>query len=481
MKKSFIKKCFFALIVVVVIFVLTNFALHFPLTMSVFATITASPMGCLLPDILNKNSSTKPIAKIIFIASLLVTIVCVLAQFIKEAEINNTDSSDTNVQIEDSDIIKYSDEIAVTDSSDDSGKLSDTKRFEKSGDISDTDSSDTLDEANETGSYAASGEIGDETNTSHLSPEQIESDYLDDTTVYYPSMDLQRILILSSNIRIEINDKYEYIEKSTQYLNGYISNLLHTAQNCDPSILLHDLELKKHLDKANEINQEILLNRTVEAYQNLMVEYEAAYEIAPCSTISLQLARPYGEIIEIYPRDTLKNCDQIFEYGITGIDTYQKTLAYETIDNTTDGDILYRIGQIYHYLGDAPNLDTSLRTELYQIAASYFDIADDYTTSTYYGYTKYYAGMVYHKLGVISGEDNAVYLLIAIDRYEDALSSGKEFNDTLLADNYKFQEDVYERLAAFVKKYGQSDGLEASETYISQAKLKHDLFSSLRH
>lgn len=268
-----------------------------------------------------------------------------------------------------------------------------------------------------------------------------------------------------SNFRSETDGPDEYTLKLESFLRENIQTFLHTVPNCPDDELNGSAILGQYFSTANTIDQEIKKGRSVALYEDLIGTYEQANSLGlKSSVISLQLARPYAEIIEIYPRNTSADCEKIFHYGIKGIHHYIETLSYESIQGAKDGDLLYRIGQIYHYMADVPNLDHAMRTELYQISSAYLSLAGEYETERYSGYTVYYEGMVKHKLGVISGKDSAFYLLDAAECYSQA-EREQPLGRVLLGDAYKFESDVYTRLSNYVRKYGQGENLHSSKEY----------------
>ena len=309
-------------------------------------------------------------------------------------------------------------------------------------------------------------------------PQQIEKE-LQQNQTYVPDLqqeELQSILVFQTNFRAEITDSSEYMEKAIGFLREQVQGMLGTVQNCPAEEMNGNRELSHLLQEANEINLELQKGRTVGNYEALMRIYEEAYELAKSSAISLQLARPYAEIVEIYPRDTQGNCDRAFQYGRTGIRYFLETLSYDEIYHEEIGDILYRIGQIYHYLGDVPYLDTELRLEMYLTAVAYLELADEYPLDSYKGYHHYYAGMVCHKLGIVSREWNVFFLERAASRYGQAVEQ-KGFSTTILADAHKFRADVYDRLANLE---GNSEKPHISEEYKALAQEERQAVKVLR-
>lgn len=318
-------------------------------------------------------------------------------------------------------------------------------------------------------------EVEDEIGTaiSFSTPQQIENELNQASESQVNVTPLQDILILSKSFRSEISDSDEYYNKALAYLREYLNGFAHTRPNCPDDELNGNITLITFLQEANEINLELQQKRSVALYKSLMTKYESAYELAKSSTISLQLARPYAEIIEIHPRETPQQCEDILRYGVLGVQYFLETLSYVEIRSESDGDLLYRIGQIYHYLGDVPGLPLDTRRELYLTASIYLDLATEMDADDYKGYSVYYAGTVNHKLGVISGEDNASYLLRASNRYQLALYTKNCFSNTIVGDIHKYYGDVYDRLASYVNRYGRGDRLASSSEYLERAQQQY--------
>ena len=313
-------------------------------------------------------------------------------------------------------------------------------------------------------------------------PEQIEEEIQQGNT-HMPEVqedDLQELLVFQTNFRSEIECSDEYMEKAVGFLKEQLERFMGTVPNCSAEEMNGNVELCQYLQKSHEINRDIRIGRTVGKYENLMELYEAAYELAKSSVISLQLARPYAEIVEIYPRDSVANCSRAFKYGMRGIECYLETLSYETISNESVGDVLYRIGQVYHYLGDMPYWDLELRTELYITAVAYLELAGQYPVDSYYGYSDYYAGMVCHKLGIVCKEWGPFFLERAASRYQRAIEDQGRFSKTLLTDVHHFKGDVYDRLAVDIEKHKSMGVSHTPAEYRAMADKERMMASAMR-
>ncbi|HOV26025.1 MAG TPA: hypothetical protein PK566_06665 [Pseudobacteroides sp.] len=302
-----------------------------------------------------------------------------------------------------------------------------------------------------------------------ITPNQLEKEFLYEDKSYIPNVseETNKILfILSSLLHEIIPDVNEYYLKAVDIVKVKIDCLLHTKEGYPTSDLNANTELTKILEKANELDALIKDEKTVENYIKLMELYGKAYKLAPCSKISLQLARPYEEIILIYPRNLYEECNRIIEYGAAGIDYFLQTLTYKEKSQSTEGDIIYRIAKIYHYLGDLPYLDIKYRTEMYQISSAYFELSIKLKNDNdeYKAYKPYYAAMVNHKLGVISNENNYFFLQRALDLYQQSLL----YNDVKMdmynyANTYSYE--ICYKLIDYINKYGQKDNLKSIESY----------------
>jgi hypothetical protein len=229
------------------------------------------------------------------------------------------------------------------------------------------------------------------------------------------------------------------------------------------------------LEEANLLEINIKKCGTTYDYLKQIELYSKAFVLAPCSLISLQLARPYEEIILKYPRNNESDFNDIFNYGTYGIKYFIQTMSYNEVA-TYIGDLLYRIAKIYHFLGDIPNLDIELRKELYITSCSYFELSFKYEDedNKYKNFNEYYCAMVNHKLGVISDKDNYLYLINALKYYDkvkdidiDGISNQTKKDTSLYA------SEVCERLCIYIEKYGKVESLSSKEYYIDLSK-KYD-------
>ncbi|WP_312700167.1 hypothetical protein [Sedimentibacter sp.] len=319
--------------------------------------------------------------------------------------------------------------------------------------------------------YLSERNISQDTTTSvrYITPTQLEDQVMHEKSTYIPSVDdkiISKILFLSTTFNAYISNVSEYHSKSVEVVKEKLERALHIEDGYPISELNGNQEVVQLLTEANEIDLLIKKDNTVENNIKLMNKYHEAYELAPCSSISLQLARPYEEIILIYPRDSYGECNRIIEYGAKGIEYFLQTLAYKEASLSTDGDIMYRIAKIYHYLGDLPNLDIKYRTEFYKISSAYFELSillkdeEDY----YKEYKPYYAAMVNHKLGVLSNEDNDFYLLRALDFYQQSLLYN-DIKEQMYSDANLFSSEICNRLIKYINTYGQKDGMKSIEEY----------------
>lgn len=302
----------------------------------------------------------------------------------------------------------------------------------------------------------------------YITPSQLEHELKSEMS-YIPNVSdkiMNRIMLLSATFNAEIPNIDEYYSKSAEIVNEKVQIALHIEDGYPVSELNGNLTVTQLLEQANEIDLLIKKNSTVENNIELMNNYQEAYKLAPCSKISLQLARPYEEIILIHPRRTYEECDKIIEYGAKGIEYFLQTLAYKTYSSSTDGDIVYRIAKIYHCLGDLPNLDVKYRTEMYQISSAYFELSISLKDEedSYNAHKPYYAAMVNHKLGVISNEDNYFYLKRALDHYQNTLFYDS-IKEQMKSDVYNYSAEICNRLINYINKYGQMDNLYTIEFY----------------
>lgn len=321
------------------------------------------------------------------------------------------------------------------------------------------------------GNYLPEKSLLQETTTSvrYITPHQLENEFMREDNSYIPNVSdkiINKILFLRSTFHADIPHINEYYSKSVEIVKEKIQIILHIEEGYPTSELNGNIEVTRLLEEANEIDQLVKKDNTVENNIKLMSKFHEAYALAPCSRISLQLARPYEEIILIYPRNSYGECNQIIEYGAAGIELFLQTLAYKEMSQSTDGDIIYRIAKIYHCLGDLPNLDIKYRTEMYQISSAYFELSISLKDENdkYNAYKPYYAAMVNHKLGVISKEDNDFYLRRALDFYQQSLL----YNDTkeqMSYDANSYSSEICYRLIDYINTYGQKDELKSIESY----------------
>lgn len=304
---------------------------------------------------------------------------------------------------------------------------------------------------------------------SFLEPSDIEKELLNNEMNYIPVINesiVYDVFELSNKIRSDITDVAEYSFLSYGIIEEKVDSYLHTDEGYSDEMLNTNKEVGNLLKQANEINERIRIHETVSDYLSLMSIYEKAFKLAPCSSISLQLARPYEGIILILPIFSTNDCNKIFEYGLKAIDHFSKTLSYKIIRGSSDSDILYRIAKIYHNLGDLPNLKLDLRKELYMISSAYYELSiSNEENSDGYTYQKsYYCAMVNHKLGVISGADNYFYLDKALKYYEKAINHSKIIDYTKYK-AYQYMSEICERLVSYINEYGKNEYLKECTTY----------------
>lgn len=321
------------------------------------------------------------------------------------------------------------------------------------------------------GNYLPEKNISQDTTTyvRYITPNQLETEFINEDNLYIPDVSdkiINKILFLSPTFHADIPHINEYYSKAVEIVKEKIEIILHIEDGYPASELNGNIEVTRLLEEANEIDLLVKKDNNVENNIKLIDKYHEAYELAPCSRISLQLARPYEEIILIYPRNSYGECNRIIEYGAEGIELFLQTLAYKEMSQSTDGDIIYRIAKIYHCLGDLPNLDIKYRTEMYQISSTYFELSiklkdeDD----QYNAYKPYYAAMVNHKLGVISNEDNDFYLQRALDFYQQSLLY-HDIKEQMSYDANSYSAEICYRLIDYINTYGQKDELKSIESY----------------
>lgn len=308
------------------------------------------------------------------------------------------------------------------------------------------------------------------------SPNEIEKE-LENEVPYFPKLsndENQTLFFLDQTIIADICDVSDYYTKSISILEERINDISESDIGYDISKLNGNEEVTKLLEEANDL--EIIIKKSGTTYEYLrQIElYSKAFVLAPCSLISLQLARPYEEIILKYPRTSESDFNDIFNYGTYGIKYFIQTISYNEVA-TYIGDLLYRIAKIYHFLGDIPNLDIELRKELYITSCSYFELSFKYEdeNNKYKNFNDYYCAMVNHKLGVISGKDNYFYLINAL-KYYDKVKNIDGISNQIKKDASLYASEVCERLCIYIEKYGQVELLSSIGYYIDLSKKYND-------
>ena len=189
--------------------------------------------------------------------------------------------------------------------------------------------------------YLSERNISQDTTISvrYITPTQLEDQIMHKKSTYIPSVDdkiINKILLLSTTFNAYMSNVSKYHSKSVEIVKEKIDNALHIEDSYPISDLNGNQEVVQLLIEANEIDLLTKKDNTVENNIKLMNKYHEAYELASCSSISLQLARPYEEIILIYPRDSYGECNRIIEYGAKGIEYFLQTLAYKEASLSTD-------------------------------------------------------------------------------------------------------------------------------------------------
>lgn len=269
-----------------------------------------------------------------------------------------------------------------------------------------------------------------------LTPDQVEQELLTGTNSYLPEiepLDTQHLFLMSTHMTNLETDAEMRSEQTRLFVYERYKNFLHEKENFSAAAVNGNPELS-HLILSAEQYDLLVRERIatydspVEPYEELIRIYEEACAAAPRGEFFLQLARPYSEIILYIPRETQSEKDLLFSYGSQAVHAFLETLTYQNISAESDADILYRIGAVYHTLGDTSGLTQDARLELYQLAGAFLENAASLVTpeDSSYGYAPYYCGVVMHKLAITVSEPThkLFFLTKAHDYYVSALDVG---------------------------------------------------------
>ena len=250
-----------------------------------------------------------------------------------------------------------------------------------------------------------------------------------------------------------INNFTDIIELKEQIRGTYMSTY-HTLNNTDALEVNRNPTVSAKIEEIRKIEEKMNLAKAnnqprLKYYNDLIDCYKKIVEIAPRGEFYLQLARPYEEKILIMGEETDKKKNSVFKCGANAVSSFRTASVYQGEIKETLPDLWYRIAKVYHYLGDMPGLDKTIRKYLYRISIAYLELAaeDEAQDDDYYGYISYYKAMAYHKLAVIDDDTGkkAVYLKQAKENYERA-DGQQEFSEQIELEFQHAIENVRYRL-----------------------------------
>lgn len=219
------------------------------------------------------------------------------------------------------------------------------------------------------------------------------------------------------------------IEKLKTFINMQFQESYQSVEDFSASAANGSTEIAEHIKRIEELDIEIKLaratnERMLPLYEELSKLYLKIIELAPRGEYYIQLARPYEEGILRMRRVKPGEKNAVFLWAANAVAYFRTALTYQDPVGDSISDIFYRIAKIYHYIGDMPGLYLDIRSYCYRVSAAYLELAVERETQddTYYGYSTYYAAMVYHKLAIITTEpkERLDYLELAEQNYEKA-------------------------------------------------------------
>lgn len=314
-------------------------------------------------------------------------------------------------------------------------------------------------------------------------PQQLKKEMHNDSNICFtPINGIERLYSIfiteKSNIKAidDIEEKIQLTYHTVQYM---MDSNMGTIKNDNFDELNGNKTYTNLLRKAND-DEELLKikGESIDLYNQIINNREQAFEIGKTRALALLLARDYYEFGKFHYE--LENKQEAFNWYTKSIDYYNIAIKLTKLDESYKNDkkdVFYRIGQVYHSIGDIQYIDKETRKNAYFMALTYLKLSCDREHDQFY--SDYYSGMVAHKLGIILDKSRNLLLNDAIKYYEKCLDSTKKISTRLSL--YQFSEDVYVELIQYTRKYGQKEKNKMIDEYTKKIQATSDCIKSLKN
>lgn len=302
-----------------------------------------------------------------------------------------------------------------------------------------------------------------ETDTTHITPQQLKEEIQETGKTFNPNISNdkfnQRFLTKQNNIQTINNNFAEKQLALNECVIDHIKSLFGKEKSCDYNALNRDVEYTDCIEEANRISN-IAENENDDSYYEIINLREKAYNKGKTRELAILLARDYNEWADEYVRKDIKQ--EAFNCYIKSLDYYEESIKLmkpHTNYKIDEYTISYKIGQVFHSIGDLKNMNINIRLDSYLMSSSYLN----YQSQKKSFYSSYYNGMVEHKLGILLSNDRYRFLINACNNYWMGLQCAPRKSSKI--NLYRFIADVNNELMIFIESNGQKASLSTSEEY----------------
>jgi hypothetical protein len=261
--------------------------------------------------------------------------------------------------------------------------------------------------------------------------------------------------------KISINDLYFTGDQSIKYIDNivqrkitledstqdYFISIMNTLnpdnkETLNRNLIYENLTITANNDEKNDMTEDL---------EKLIIETrEKAFEIGKTRALAILLGRDNFNLAQIYYSSG--SYDNAYKYYINSIYYYNKVVALtDPKDNdkleNKENDIYYIIGQVYHHIGDIPNISHDIRINAYLMGTTCLNLSLSRDCDKEEFNSLYYNAMVDHKLGIIINRKGIKILENAAIEYKNSLLKTNIVNNKLKICSYSL--DVYHRLHAY--------------------------------
>lgn len=274
-------------------------------------------------------------------------------------------------------------------------------------------------------------------------------------------IDIQEDLTIS-NRKLITNNLYDIIKQNI-------------SSNCqeDSKIINGTPEFTNRTEEANDL-EKYIINNGIDIYKlkQIINLREEAYGLFQTQNLCKLLANNYHQLARYYARN--EQFQSAFDSYITSI-CYE--LEYIKFCSQISDDYyihLYNIAVLYQAIGDIQNIDINYKQTSFFISMCLYDItAMNKFTEQHFDYnflSNYYAGIINHKLAIISwyynnqfNTDTKFFLEIAFNYYQTSLQY--KYQGEFSSYPHEYMSQIYEMSTYYINRYGQPENLESIVNY----------------